>query len=72
MKKLIQKIRDCIEAGVILEHMYLIDELERKIKIVELGKAMDKSIIASYEEAMYNNTSPKDGMETCRYCDGMG
>ncbi len=30
MKDLIQKIRDSIEAGIILEHMALIDELERR------------------------------------------
>jgi len=32
MLELIQKIKDYTEAGIILNHMYLFDELENKIK----------------------------------------
>ncbi len=35
MKDLIQKIRDSIEAGIILEHMALIDELEERCDKLE-------------------------------------
>jgi len=66
MKKLIKNIRDHIEAGIILEHMYLIDELEAQIEQQKVD------IFDDVINRIHNNEPPKDDMETCRYCEGIG